>query len=129
MQIIMVGVPQKYQLLSNYSEFSCHGYCVIHGTNYMVYVTNTQYCGLIGSTTIVVITQVPYTLVTRSFLYNAKEQALPDYACIQYFGVYSFIITLVTLQPAAICTTPALKMCNLYPVHCIVCIPLKQTPI
>ena len=31
----------EYQLLSNYSEFDHHGYCVIHGANYMFYVANT----------------------------------------------------------------------------------------
>ena len=30
----------EYQLLSNYSKFGRHGYCVIHGTNCMVYVTS-----------------------------------------------------------------------------------------
>ena len=42
LQRVYLGVSLgEYQLLSNYSEFSHYGYCVIHGANYMFYVTNT----------------------------------------------------------------------------------------
>ena len=54
----------EHQLLYNYSEFRCHGYCAILGANYMIYAVNTNLTenyDLIGSTTIVVVAQVPYT--------------------------------------------------------------------
>ena len=72
LQRVYLGVSLgEYQLLSNYPEFSNYGYCVIHDANYTFYVTNTYltgYCNLIGSTTIVVVAQVPYTTVTRPLL-------------------------------------------------------------
>jgi len=38
--VCLRALLEEYRLLSNYSEFGRHGYCVIHGANYTFYVTN-----------------------------------------------------------------------------------------
>ena len=73
----------EYQLLSNYSEFGHHGYCVILGANYTFYVTNTYLNWILrfdwlyhysGSNT----STLYYDYQTLTV--KAKGRALPDYA-------------------------------------------------
>ena len=83
LQRVYLGVSLgEYQLLSNCSEFGHYGYCVIHGTNYTFYVTNTYLNWILridwlyhysGSSTSTI--YYSYQILTL----KTKGRMLPDY--------------------------------------------------